>query len=103
MILVATIFIILGILIKYGKMYFLIAGYNTMTAEKKAKYNIDGIATLMRNVLFAMALIILLGYFLAKELDNPNLKMIFMSVAFLIGIPYLLIRANSNKYKIDNN
>lgn len=84
-------------------MYFLIAGYNTMTAEKKTKYNIDGIATLMRNVLFAMALIILLGYFLGKELDNPNLEMIFMSVAFLIGIPYLLIRANSNKYKIDNN
>lgn len=103
MIIVATIFIILGILIKYGKMYFLIAGYNTMTAEKKTKYNIDGIATLMRNVLFAMALIILLGYFLGKELDNPNLEMIFMSVAFLIGIPYLLIRANSNKYKIDNN
>ncbi|WP_310993092.1 DUF3784 domain-containing protein [Aequorivita marina] len=100
MILVAIIFIILGILIKYGKMYFLIAGYNTMTTEKKAKYNIDGIATLMRNVMFAMAIVIILGYFISKWLDKPNLEMIFMFIAILIGIPYLLIKANSNKYKI---
>ena len=46
MIVTAIIFIVLGILIKYGKMYFLIAGYNTMPREEKEKYNIAGIATL---------------------------------------------------------
>ncbi|WP_338732052.1 DUF3784 domain-containing protein [Mangrovimonas cancribranchiae] len=100
MILVAIIFIILGILIKHGKMYFLIAGYNTMTAKKKAKYNISGIATLMRNVMFAMAILILLGYYVSNWLNKPNLEMIFMFIAILIGLPYLLIKANSNKYKI---
>ena len=40
---VAILFIVLGILIKYGKMYFLIAGYNTMPKEEKEKYNIEGI------------------------------------------------------------
>lgn len=82
-------------------MYFLIAGYNTITAEKKAKYNIDGIATLMRNVMFAMAILIILSYFISNWLDKPNLEMIFMVIAILIGIPYLLIKANSNKYKIN--
>lgn len=32
---VAILFIVLGILIKYGKMYWLIAGYNTMPKEEK--------------------------------------------------------------------
>lgn len=99
MIIVAFIFIILGLLIKYGKMYFLIAGYNTMSKEKQANYNVDGIATLMRNVLFAMAIIMIIGYFIANWLNNPDIEMIFMFVTFLIGIPYLLIKANSNKYK----
>lgn len=103
MVLIAIIFVLLGILIKYGKMYFLIAGYNTMSKEKKLNYKIKEIATLMKNVLFAMAFFILLGYFIAKELDKPNLEMIFMSVALIIGIPYLLIKVNSNKYKTDNN
>ena len=31
---VAVFFIILGVLIKYGKLYFLIARYNTMPKEK---------------------------------------------------------------------
>lgn len=39
----AILFIILGILIKYGKMYFLIAGYNTLPAKKKATYDINGL------------------------------------------------------------
>ena len=37
MILTAIIFIVLGVLIKYGKMYFLIAGYNTMSKKEKEK------------------------------------------------------------------
>ena len=32
---IALLFIILGILIKCGKMYFLIAGYNTMSRRKR--------------------------------------------------------------------
>lgn len=103
MILVAIILIILGILIKHGKMYFLIAGYNTMSKEKQANYNVDGIATLMRNVFFAMAFVILLGYFVSKWFDKPNVEMVARCVALLVGIPYLLIRVNSNKYKTDNN
>ncbi len=64
MILTAIIFIVLGVLIKYGKMYFLIAGYNTMSKKEKEKYDIKGIATVFKNAMFGMAFMIIIGYFL---------------------------------------
>ena len=97
---VAILFIVLGALIKYGKMYFLIAGYNTMSKAEKARYNIEGIATIFRNTMFGMALIIIIGYFTSKWLENPQIEIISMFVAMVIGIPYLLIKSNSDKYKV---
>jgi hypothetical protein len=97
---IAILFIILGILIKYGKMYFLIAGYNTMSKEEKEKIDIKGIATIFRNVMFGMALTIITGYFIANKFENPNIENIAFFGAILIGIPYLLIKSNSKKYKL---
>jgi uncharacterized membrane protein len=97
---IAILFIILGILIKYGKMYFLIAGYNTMPKEEKEKYNIKGIATLFRNVMFGMGLAIIAGHFIASKLENPTIENIAFFGAILLGVPYLLIKSNSKKYKL---
>ena len=77
---VAILIIVLGILIKYEKMYFLIAGYNTMSKEEKEKYNIVGIAKVFRNTMFGMALIIIIGYFAADVFDNPDIE----NIAFLL-------------------
>lgn len=99
MITVAIIFIIIGIAIKYGKLYFLIAGYNTMSKEKKEKYDIEGIANVFRNAMFGMALLIISGYFLAIWLNNPTIEPIALFIAVIIGIPYVLIVSNSKKYK----
>ncbi len=96
---VAVLFIVLGILIKYGKMYWLIAGYNTMPKEDKEKYNIEGIANVFRNVMFGMALIIIFGYLIAKLTENPNIQNYAFWTSMIIGIPYLLIESNSKKYK----
>ena len=60
MLITAILFIVFGILIKYGKMYFLIAGYNTMSKEEKEKYDIERIATVFRNVMFGMGFMIIL-------------------------------------------
>lgn len=98
---IAILFIILGILIKYGKMYFLIAGYNTLPAKKKAEYDINGIATVFRNTMFGMALIVIGGYLAADWFENPDLENIALFGSLLIGIPYLLIRSNSDKFKND--
>ena len=81
-------------------MYFLIAGYNTMPLEEQKKYDIEGIATIFRNVMFGMALIIILGSLVAKWIENPKIENYLFWTAFIIGIPYLLIKSNSKKYKI---
>lgn len=97
---IPIIFIILGILIKYGKMYFLIAGYNTMSKAEKEKVDIKAIATVFRNAMFAMATIMLLGYFIAEKLKNPHLHSITFFGALMVGIPYLLILSNSKKHRL---
>lgn len=99
MIATAIIFIVLGILIKYGKFYNLIAGYNTMSKEEKAKYNIEKIATLFRNVMFFMAFLITIGYIFSNMFDSEKLGVYTIIISTLIGIPYLLIKSNSKAYK----
>lgn len=98
-IVIALLFILFGILIKYGKMYFLIAGYNTMSKGKKQNYNIEGIATLFRNVMFGMALLIFIGYFFSWLVEVPAIQMVTFIAALVIGVPYLVIESNSKKFK----
>ena len=99
MVIVALLFIVNGILIKHGKMYFLIAGYNTMSKAEKEKYDIEAIATLFRNVMFGMALIIIAGYCVAKFTAIPNIQNYAFWTSLVIGIPYLLIMSNSKKHR----
>lgn len=100
MIVVAILFVLLGVLIKYGKMYFLIAGYNTMSKADQDKLDIAGIATVFRNAMFGMALIIIIGYFAADAFENPDIELASFFGALSIGVPYLLIASNSKKYKL---
>lgn len=95
-------FIILGILIKYGKMYFLIAGYNTMSKKEKANYNIDGIATVFKNVMFFMGILIALGGLGSIYFQYENLQPISIFTSTIIGVPYLLIKVNSKEFRISN-
>ena len=47
---------------------------------KKEKYNIEKIANVFRNVMFGMALIIILGYLIAKLTENPNIQKIIAEI-----------------------
>jgi uncharacterized protein DUF3784 len=100
MIAVAIIFIILGIAIKHGKMYSLIAGYNTMPKAEQQKIDIAAIATVLRNALFGMAGIMIFGLLLAEWFKTPVVENIGFYGALILGIPYLLIGANSKKYRL---
>lgn len=100
MLLTAGLFILIGVLIKYFKLYNLIAGYNTMSAEKKGTYNIDSIATLFRNVFFTMAFIIIIGYLLTQFTEDKTFENVAFYTALIIGIPYLLIKSNSKTYNL---
>ena len=96
---VAILFIVFGVLIKYGKMYWLMAGYNTLPKEEKEKYHIEEIASVFRNVMFGMSLIIILGYSITKVTENENIQIYAFWTSLIVGIPYLLIESNSKKYK----
>lgn len=96
---VAFVFILLGILIKHGKMYDLIAGYNTMSEKEKERYDIQGIATVFRNTMFGMALILIAGYLLGRWTANEKVSFYALILSVVIGLPYLLIRANSKKFR----
>ena len=92
----------LGILVKYGKMYFLIAGYNTMSDKKKADYDIEGISVIFGNSFIGMAIFMILGLLISKWLKNPDIVGLTFLVSLIIGIPYLLIKINSDRYKRKN-
>ncbi len=100
MILSAIIFIVAGILIKYFKMYFLIAGYNTKSKKEKAKYDIKSIAHIFGVTLIIMGILIFVGWFIGDLTHTPLVAQITFYVSLLIGIPFILIKVNSKKYKV---
>lgn len=100
---VSAIFLVLGILIKYYKMYDLIAGYNTMSKEKQAQYDIEGIATVFRNTMFIMAFIQIAGYVASYWFESKKFEVLVLFVSLAIGLPYLLVLTNSKKYKINKD
>lgn len=95
---IALCLIVLGVLVKDGKMYFLIAGYNTLSPAEKAKYDIAGIARVFRNGMVGMAVILIIGQLL--DYFFPPSGDISFFIAITTGIPYLLIVTNSKRYKL---
>lgn len=95
----AVLFIILGALIKYGKMYFLIAGYNTMSKEEQEKYDIEGIANVFWNAMLGMAVLMVLGQIIARLLQVKDLEFGVFFITVIAGVAYLLLKTNSKKYK----
>jgi len=91
--------VLLGIAIKYFKLYFLIAGYNTMSKADKEKVKIEKVATLLRNVLVIIGLALILLGFAISFMENPEIaKYIFYPVVFG-SVIYLLVKSNSKAYK----
>ncbi|GAB5555230.1 MAG: hypothetical protein Sapg2KO_48210 [Saprospiraceae bacterium] len=95
----AILFILLGASIKYGKLYFLIAGYNTMSAQEQEKYDIEGIATVFWQAMLGMGLLLIMGQIIANYLAIKDLEFALFFVTIIAGIAYLLVKVNSDKYK----
>lgn len=55
--------------VKYGKMCFLIAGYNTITDKKKADYDIEGISGIFGNSFIGMALFMIPGLLISEVFE----------------------------------
>jgi hypothetical protein len=79
-------------------MYFLIAGYNTMPRKGKIQYCRNSNSIWKCNV--RNGLIIITGYLITELTENPNIQNYAFWASMIIGIPYLLNKSNSKKYKI---
>lgn len=80
-------------------MYNLLAGYNSMPKEEKAKYDIERIAMAIKHIMFGMALVIFAGIAIGNWMENEKLQYYIFAISLSIGIPLLLFIANSKKYK----
>ena len=97
-------FVLLGSLVKYGKMYFLIAGYNnTMSAEEKAEYDIERIASIFRNGFYAMAILMVMISQIPLGISDDYIGFTSIMVSVLTGVTYILVKANSKKNSLPKN
>ncbi len=99
-IIIAIFFATLGILIKHSKMYFLIAGFNTLSTQEKEKYDIEGIATVIRNGFVAMGLALIILPLIQIGISPDYAEFAYIMFSVLSGTTYILIRVNSKKYRI---
>jgi hypothetical protein len=77
----------------------LIAGYNTMPAEKKKNVDIDGLSTFMRNGFITMGLALIAGYYMFRWLGFSKIANLMILIVLLTGVTVLIIKAQ----KFDHN
>lgn len=92
--------ILLGIVIKHGKMYNWIAGYNTMSLEEKKNVDIAGFSTLMRNCFVFMGILIIVSHYFLGYLELFNLIPFVILIVVSIGLPVLLFLGERYKKKL---
>lgn len=91
-IIAALLFLILGIVFACGKGTFLIAGYNTLPEEKKARYDARKILRDMSRMMFSCVGCMAVGI-LGSIVDAPWLVVLGVVLAVLV-IVFFLIRIN---------
>lgn len=96
---IAIVLFVIGVLIKFGRMYFLIAGLNTMSDEERADYNLPKIGNLFFAVCSGMSAIILLGYLVGLWIENEYVEFVFLFIAIVLGLIVLLSKINSESYR----
>lgn len=91
--------ILLGIAVKHFKLYFLIAGYNTMSKEEKEKVNVEKVATLLRNVFVIIGLSIIFWGVATSYMENTEIANYLFYSVVIGSVVYLLVKSNSKAYK----
>lgn len=95
-----AVFVVLGILFINGKAAFLIAGYNTMSPQDKAQYDIAALSKFMGKIMFvtsASLAMIALG-----EMLSSTGLIIVGTVVLIAASLFAAVYANtSNRFKID--
>lgn len=92
MLLVIGLFIALGIMFINGKGAFLIAGYNTMSQEEKAKYDAVALCKFMGKMMFALSFSMV--FWAVSEAYEIIWLFYFGLVLFIAIVIFMLIYVN---------
>ena len=87
------ILIVAGILVKYNPN--LLAGYNTLSKEKKKEINIEKVSTIVRNWLIITGALIIDSTFVMYILESSEItQLTIISIIFITGLLAMLILVN---------
>lgn len=87
LIIIASIFLIMGIIVLIGKGDNLIAGYNTASKEEKSQYNIKRLRGLIGGLLIVMVPMLLL---LLRE-ESLATSFLFLALTFVLCIVVMIL------------
>ncbi len=87
----------IGFLVKANPMA--IAGYNTMSEEKRQNVDIDGLSSMMRNYMIGMGLLVIIGGLLLDWMGWQSMSGVLILVSVMVPLPFMLIQAQ----KYDHN
>lgn len=93
-------FIIWGIFLLNGKGTFLIAGYNTMSEEKKNKYDDNAVAKSASKMAFSIAFSIVL-WILGDMYNSDRLVIFGSALTISIAIFFVIYFSKSKKLRKD--
>lgn len=86
-------FIILGVILSVGKCSFLIAGYNTMSKERKKQYDERALCRFMGKITYCLAFSMLIWL---ASIILQNAVLLSVSLFFLVGsLAFAVIYANT--------
>ena len=83
---------IIGIYIQKARAYHLIAGYNTMSKEKKDQFDIERFAKVFRNVFVIMGFFIIIAYPVLQLLNFEKYLSLIIILIILPGVLFLNFR-----------
>jgi uncharacterized membrane protein len=89
--------LVLGILVKYLKCYWLISGYNTMSAEKRQRVDVEGLGRFLGNCLLVLA-----GLMMVSGLFFHFNNQIISSIAIFSIFP-LVVYLTAKAQRFDGN
>ncbi len=90
---------VVGLIIKYFRLYSLIGGYNTMTNDEKVNFDIKKFALLMRNALITIGILIVISSLISIWLNIEWLSPIVSIISVFVGVIYLNIQGARIKQK----
>ena len=88
---------LLGIFIQQSRSFSMIAGYNTMSAEKRKKVNIEQVANALRNTCIILGLIWIFVPVVSEYLGYSKLKYWLLVGLHIVGLVLLFIIINTGK------